>query len=143
MNRIYRLVWSQLRRAWIPVAETARGRGKSGRARSAARARAATTAATAACALAFGPLAQAGPTPTGGQIVSGNGSITQSGNTTTIRQSSQDLSINWLSFNIAPQETVDFIQPDASAIAVNRIGGTSGQGAFRALRSWPLALNQQ
>ena len=126
MNRIYRLVWSQLRRAWIPVAETARGRGKSGRARSAARARAATTAATAACALAFGPLAQAGPTPTGGQIVSGNGSITQSGNTTTIRQSSQDLSINWLSFNIAPQETVDFIQPDASAIAVNRIGGTSG-----------------
>jgi filamentous hemagglutinin family protein len=45
----------------------------------------------------------------------------QSGNTTTIRQSSQNLSINWQSFNIGSQETVDFLQPDASAIAVNRI----------------------
>ena len=31
MNRIYRLVWSVVRGAWLAVAECARGRGKAGR----------------------------------------------------------------------------------------------------------------
>jgi hypothetical protein len=31
MNRIYRLVWSHVRNAWIAVSENAKGRGKSGR----------------------------------------------------------------------------------------------------------------
>ena len=30
MNHIYRLVWNELTRAWVAVAETARGRGKRG-----------------------------------------------------------------------------------------------------------------
>jgi filamentous hemagglutinin family protein len=124
MNRIYRLVWSQVRSAWVPVAETARARGKCGRARAAARVKATSGAAMAACALALGALAQAGPT--GGQIVGGQGTISQSGNSTNIHQSSENLSINWLSFNVGANETVDFIQPNASAIAVNRIGGLSG-----------------
>jgi hypothetical protein len=34
MNGIYRLIWSEVRRAWVPVAEMSRGGGKSGRARS-------------------------------------------------------------------------------------------------------------
>jgi len=58
--------------------------------------------------------------------VSGIASITQSGNTTDIRQSSTDLSIDWLSFNVGSQATVDFIQPSASSVAVNRIAGTNG-----------------
>jgi trimeric autotransporter adhesin len=138
MNRVYRLVWNLARIAWVPVAETARGRGKSGRTRAASRARATAATATAAAALALGltPLAQAGPSPavptsttsspTGGKIVSGKGNITQSGDTTTVDQSSQTLSINWASFNIAPQDTVDFVQPNASAVAVNRIAGNNG-----------------
>ncbi|MDO9187776.1 MAG: YDG domain-containing protein, partial [Bacteroidia bacterium] len=64
--------------------------------------------------------------PIGGQIVSGSGSITQSGDTTTINQTSPNLSANWQSFNIAPSETVNFVQPTASAIAVNRIADTNG-----------------
>jgi len=64
--------------------------------------------------------------PVGGQVVSGSASIAQSGNTTTIRQSSPDLVLNWQSFSIGSQETVDFLQPSASAIAVNRILGTTG-----------------
>jgi filamentous hemagglutinin family protein len=46
--------------------------------------------------------------------------------TTTINQASQNLSLNWHSFNIAPQETVNFLQPSATAIAVNRIFDTNG-----------------
>ncbi len=33
MNRIYRLVWSAVRGAWLAVAEIARGRGKAGKRR--------------------------------------------------------------------------------------------------------------
>ncbi|HEY5079120.1 MAG TPA: filamentous hemagglutinin N-terminal domain-containing protein, partial [Opitutaceae bacterium] len=64
--------------------------------------------------------------PTGGQVVSGQGTITQSGSTTDINQSSQNLSLTWASFNIASQQTVDFLQPSSTAIAVNRIFDTNG-----------------
>ncbi len=74
--------------------------------------------------LAFAPLAQAAPI--GGQVVSGTGSITQAGTTTSIQQSSQNLSLNWQSFNIASQETVNFLQPSSSAIAVNHILDNNG-----------------
>jgi len=113
MNRIYRLVWSHVHKVWIPVAEIARGRSK-GSSRK-------------LFAAALSLTAAVGHTePIGGQIVSGNGSISQSGSTTTINQSSQNLSANWQSFNIAPTETVNFVQPNTSAIAVNRIFDTNG-----------------
>ncbi|HYA47737.1 MAG TPA: filamentous hemagglutinin N-terminal domain-containing protein, partial [Burkholderiales bacterium] len=82
--------------------------------------------------LAFMPLAmppaQAGPT--GGQVVSGSGSISQSGSTTNIQQSSQNLSLNWQTFNIGAPETVNFLQPSSSAIAVNRIFDINGSQIF-------------
>ena len=145
INRIYRLIWSEVRSAWVPVAETARGRGKSGRARS----KAGRNLVAAAISLALAPLAHAapplghaappcaaplcGPTtlsatshPLGGKVVSGSASISQVGNTTDIRQSSTDVAIDWLSFNLGSQATVDFVQPSASAVAVNRISGANG-----------------
>ncbi len=64
--------------------------------------------------------------PSGGRVQSGTASITQSGDTTTIRQTSQDVSISWQSFNVGANDTVDFIQPSASALAINRIGSTDG-----------------
>ena len=113
MNHVYRLVWSNRRNGWVAVAETARGRKKGG-----GRKLVLTALSLAAAA------AQAGPT--GGQVVSGNGQISNSGSTTTITQSSQNLSLNWQSFNIAPQETVTFQQPSAAAVAVNHIFDTNG-----------------
>ena len=120
MNRAYRLVWSHVRNVWIAVAENAKGRGKSGRSQPLSRRKLVATAIS----LAFAPLAQAAPI--GGQVVAGSGSISQSGNITTINQSTQNLSLNWQSFNIAKQETVNFQQPSATAIAVNRIFDTNG-----------------
>ncbi|MBC7600171.1 MAG: filamentous hemagglutinin N-terminal domain-containing protein, partial [Polaromonas sp.] len=113
MNRVYRLIWSEVLNSWVAVAESGRGRGK-GSSRK-------LIAAALSLSAAF-----AGATPVGGQVVAGAGSVTQSGTTTTIQQASQNLSLNWKSFNIAPQETVNFVQPSASAIAVNRIFDTSG-----------------
>lgn len=64
--------------------------------------------------------------PTGGAVVGGNGSISQSGTSTTINQSSQNLAINWQTFNVAANERVQFIQPNASAVALNRILSNNG-----------------
>jgi fibronectin-binding autotransporter adhesin len=113
MNHIYRLVWSPGSNSWVPVAETTRGLGKGSR----------RTLAAAALSLLAGAV-QAGPL--GGQVVVGAGTITQSGATTTITQASQNLSLNWKSFNIAPQETVDFVQPSVTSVAVNRIFDING-----------------
>ena len=52
--------------------------------------------------------------PTGGQVTGGSGQITQSGNVTTIDQTSQTLTLNWLSFNVGTHQTVVFDQPNAS-----------------------------
>jgi filamentous hemagglutinin family protein len=114
MNRVYRLLWSETSGAWIAVAETARSRGKS----------ACSRRLLAASLLLVGPLTYAAPG--GGQIVSGSASISQAGTITTIRQSSPTLSLNWKTFNIAPQETVDFLQPSTTSIAVNRIFDSNG-----------------
>lgn len=116
MNRIYRLVWSRVSNAWVAVAENAKGRGKaiSGR-----KLIAAALALTGSGLLA--PLALAAPT--GGQISAGAGSIAQTGANTTITQSSQNLAINWQGFSIAADEAVRFNQPNATAIALNRVLG--------------------
>src|SRR3982750_854674 len=52
--------------------------------------------------------AQAGPVD--GQVTSGAASISQSGANTTITQSSQNASLNWKSFNVGAQESVNFVQ---------------------------------
>jgi len=116
MNRIYRLVWSRTQKAWIPVSESsgglARGGNKSTRSKL-------LVASLTLCSA----IAQANPS--GGVVTAGSGSIAQTGHTTTIHQDSQNLSLNWQSFNIAAKDIVNFVQPSASAIAVNRIFDTS------------------
>ena len=83
-----------------------------------------------ATALGMTGLAQASGGPVGGQIVGGSGQIQQVGNTTTIRQNSQTLSLNWQSFDIAPDQTVNFLQPGSGAIAVNRIFSSTPSEIF-------------
>src|SRR6266404_4775258 len=83
--------------------------------------------------LGGGGVALAGPT--GGQITGGTGSISQTGPTTDVDQTSNVLNINWQDFSIGVNETVNFNQPDANAIAINRvIGGVPSQlaGALNA-----------
>lgn len=61
--------------------------------------------------------------PSGGVVTSGGASITQSGAVTTITQSTQKTAINWTDFSIKANETVNFVQPSANAIALNRVVG--------------------
>ena len=68
--------------------------------------------------------------PTGGTIVGGDGSIDQSGVNTTIVQNTDRLAIDWESFNVGSQERVEFIQPDADSVALNRILGNEASQIF-------------
>ena len=68
--------------------------------------------------------------PLGGQVVGGSGGINQSGLQTTIQQNSSVLALDWQSFNINNNETVQFIQPDKNAIVLNRILGSSASQIF-------------
>lgn len=61
--------------------------------------------------------------PTGGDIVSGTGSIKQSTQEMVIQQDSQRLITNWQGFSIGSAESVKFIQPNSDAIALNRVIG--------------------
>ncbi|HSU07329.1 MAG TPA: filamentous hemagglutinin N-terminal domain-containing protein, partial [Acetobacteraceae bacterium] len=61
--------------------------------------------------------------PTGGQVVAGSAAISQSPNATTINQSSQRAAVNWKSFDVGSQQSVQFQQPSASATTLNRVTG--------------------
>ena len=60
--------------------------------------------------------------PQGGQVVAGSGAIANpNANTTVITQNSQNLAVDWQSFNVRANELVQFKQPGQTATALNRI----------------------
>ncbi|MDH5178372.1 MAG: filamentous hemagglutinin N-terminal domain-containing protein [Gammaproteobacteria bacterium] len=59
--------------------------------------------------------------PNGGTVVGGTGSISQSGANTTINQTSQNMAIDWSSYNVNSDERVQYIQPNRSSLSLNRI----------------------
>ena len=77
----------------------------------------------AAILLALSGTAQA--LPQGGQVVAGDAHITVSGDTMNIQQDSQRAIINFQSFDVGGQQTVNFQQPGADAVALNRVLGNN------------------
>lgn len=71
--------------------------------------------------------------PAGGQVTGGAATITTNGARTTINQTSNKAAINWQSFNIAKGETVNFVQPSASAVALNRVIGNNASAIYGTL----------
>ena len=60
----------------------------------------------------------AGALPGGVQITAGSGSISQAGNVMNIQQNTARMITNWQSFNIGQNATVNFVQPNSSAVAL-------------------------
>ena len=72
--------------------------------------------------------------PSGGVITGGSGDI-EIGNATNISQTSPRLDINWQTFSTEVHESINFAQPTAQSIALNRvIGGVPSElkGALNA-----------
>ncbi|WP_158497846.1 filamentous hemagglutinin N-terminal domain-containing protein [Pseudoxanthomonas suwonensis] len=75
--------------------------------------------------LPFGAAAGQDPRalPEDGRVVAGNATLSASGHTLTVAQRSNRAILEWRSFNIGHDATVQFEQPSASAIALNRVVG--------------------
>ena len=75
------------------------------------------------------PIAYASPAanalPTNGQVAAGQASISQSGNVMNINQSTQRAVINWSSFNVGSNATVNFNTPNSNSSTLNRVNGDS------------------
>jgi large exoprotein involved in heme utilization and adhesion len=61
--------------------------------------------------------------PMGGQVTAGQASIAQSQAVTTVTQSSQRAAVDWRSFDVGRDHSVNFAQPSSSAITLNRVTG--------------------
>jgi filamentous hemagglutinin family protein len=88
---------------------------------------------TISLALCFASYTHAGPV--GGNVVAGSANISATGSTTTIVQSTPNAVINWQGFDVGPTESVNFVQPSASAVTLNRVTSPNGshiQGAISA-----------
>jgi len=133
MNHFYRLLWSHSKGVWLAVGELSKSQGKktSCQVRTTERGvdqnglRLRRSILAVACSLGvFSPFSNAAPL--GGQISKDQGDIASQGAITTISQSSQRLDINWQSFNVTKDETVNFNQPGRSSLAVNHIQSSNG-----------------
>ncbi|MDZ4203114.1 MAG: MBG domain-containing protein [Gallionella sp.] len=127
LNHTYRLVWSSLTNTFVAVAENTKANGKKSRA---GRSLTATVSA-----LFMTGTVLAADLPTGGQIVGGAGTISQSANVMTINQTTAKMAADWQSFSIGAGNTVNFVQPSASSVAMNRVLGSDVsviQGALNA-----------
>ncbi|OGB26751.1 MAG: filamentous hemagglutinin [Burkholderiales bacterium RIFCSPLOWO2_02_FULL_57_36] len=122
MNNIYRSIWNDKTGTFVAVSENAGSAGKKSSSRisvAGAASRFGLKALSLSVMLAFGANVHA--SPVGGVVVEGGASINSGATTTTINQSTQNTVINWKSFNIAQGQTVQFVQPNASSVALNRV----------------------
>ena len=138
----HRLVFSRTRGFCIAVAETAKAAGKAASGERSGRRDAGLGAAVVlAIGLLAGTGAQAQPGPAGagapsllpggGKIVNGTGSIGVSGAAMTVHQSTPRLVADWQSFSIGAGNSVRFVQPSTSAVALNRVTGNEAERDLR------------
>ena len=155
MNKhTHRLVFSRARGFCVAVAETARAAGKSasgegGKAGKVAAAVVLAAVAASASAQVAGAAAGAAglapkaglaaparastPLPTGGTVVKGSATISSNGTDLTVNQASQRLIADWQSFSIGAGNTVRFVQPSSSSVALNRITGDEASSIYGSL----------
>ena len=124
MNKTYRSIWNDITGTFVAVAENAKAGGKRSGPQVAPGARFPLQALTLAL-LGAGMAHAAGPVPTqlptGGTVVAGQARISQTPGVLTVNQGSSSAVLNWDSFNVGSNASVNFIQPSASSTILNRV----------------------
>ncbi|MGL4858203.1 MAG: ESPR domain-containing protein, partial [Enterobacteriaceae bacterium] len=124
MNKIYRLIWSEITRTWVAVAEICTARGKrsrdvtghghhlSGKTQLPGQLRHLALFILLHFMMQSAGAAAPAPQelPIGGQVVGGQATISQSAATMNIQQSSSSAVVNWNSFNVGSQAQVNIYQ---------------------------------
>jgi filamentous hemagglutinin family protein len=105
MNHVFRLVWNSAACNWAAAPETSSCRGGI------------------VGGILLAACCQAQALPQGAQVSAGSGGVSSAGATMTVNQDSQRMAVNWQSFGIGAGEAVRFVQPNSSAIALNRVLG--------------------
>jgi len=114
MNKVFRVVWNSTLGCWQVAGELVRNKTKSG---------------SASLLVVAGLLAPNGAfagvadnaLPSGGVVASGAAAVQQANAQMVIQQSSQNLVMDWQSFDIGANASVKFEQPNVNAAALNRI----------------------
>ncbi|MEG0558019.1 MAG: filamentous hemagglutinin N-terminal domain-containing protein, partial [Comamonas sp.] len=120
MNKVYRLVWCVLRQVWICAAETARARGKASRS-TVLLTVLGSSSLLAQAANPIGAPPSSTQLPTGGQVVAGQANISQAGSAMTVQQGSDRAAIDWQTFNLGSQASINFQQPSVNSVTLNRV----------------------
>jgi len=128
MNRIYQSVWNDKTSTFVAASEITTGAGKKsspgagGRVGAVAgNARFALKALAVSLLMAFG--ANVFALPVDGVLTAGGADISSTAGNMIINQSTQNVAINWQSFGIGVGQTVQFLQPNSSSVALNRVLG--------------------
>jgi filamentous hemagglutinin family protein len=121
MNRTYKLVWNTVSGSWVVASEVAKGHKKSKTIKMVA-------------VLLGGMLAGQAYAASGAAIVLPSGESVAFGSATfdrgtplklTVNQTSNKLITNWNSFDVGSAATVQFIQPNANSVVLNRVTSAS------------------
>ena len=141
MNRIFKTLWSVATQSWHAVPETAKTAGKKS-------VKSCTHGVVVSVAVGLsltgGASANAPPPsvtqlPTGGSVTQGSANFSQTATAQaaamTVNQSSQRAVIQWDSFNLGSAASIHFAQPNAQAVTLNRVTGSSPSQLFGRLTS--------
>ncbi len=135
MNRVFRTIWSIATQAWRAVSELAPAAGKQS---SKSQRSGALAVVILGLALPHHADAQAPPAatqlPTGGVVARGVVTISQTSTTQAatmaVNQSSQRAVVKWGSFNLGSAATLNFVQPNAQAVTLNRVNDSNPSQIF-------------
>jgi len=78
---------------------------------------------------------EAAPLPTGASVAAGDVAIATAAQVMTVRQASDKAVINWDSFSVGAGHKVDFAQPGAASVTLNRVVGTEASSVLGAITS--------
>ena len=126
MNKIYNSIWNEITGTFVAVAETAKARGKRVSSHMASGLTSLFKLQPLALALMASGIAHAAPPvptqlPTGGNVVAGQASISQTNAVMNINQTSNRAVLDWTSFNVGSSAAVNFVQPSANSATLNRV----------------------
>ena len=133
MNNAYKTLWSNAKQCFVVTSELATSVGNKSSLTLKPFLKLACYLSLPVCSLFSTTLINAAPQ--NGVVTQGNAAITTQGATTTINQASSKTVINWSSFNIGRSETVNFIQPSTSSVALNRINDSNGSQIMGSLNA--------
>ena len=124
MNKSFRSIWNASKQAYVAAAETVSAKGKPSSGVKVAAVMAGLMGrllGTVANAQTAPPPLSSTALPTSGQVSAGQASISQNGAHMVINQSTQRAAINWQTFNVGKDAHVQFQQPSAASVTLNRV----------------------